>query len=266
MSVSDRNIAKNAKVGLKHLCIPLVVAASQTDRPFFILKPGYQFRLTELSARAIDETGAVTCDALICSDDAVIKAGALTVHATPEDLALALSRYLVGGKVVEKAAETGIGFTAAHVITALKHGIITVQIDNAGTVSTVVPAATQAYDTAAEALAAVPAADSGKLKIAHILIEAGAADWDANTDDMTAASDLTAITITMVAAASKATTGAIAFADLTTAAATLDSDRDDVVGSASENLVLVYTSDGTGALVNGFVNATIRPVPMNGER
>jgi hypothetical protein len=28
----------------------------------------------------------------------------------------------------------------------------------------------------------------------------------------------------------------------------------------------VYTSDGTGALVNGFVNATIRPVPMNGER
>lgn len=102
--------------------------------------------------------------------------------------------YLISGVQYSKAATDNLTFTLAHVVTALKHGIILVQINAAGTVSTKVPAATQAYDTAALALAALPAVDAGNVALGYITIEADAGDWTANTDDMTDGSDLTAAT------------------------------------------------------------------------
>ena len=50
-----------------------------------------------------------------------------------------------------------------------------VQINDAGTVSTKVPAATQAYDTAPLALAALPSADAGNVAIGYIAIANNAA-------------------------------------------------------------------------------------------
>ena len=98
-----------------------------------------------------------------------------------------------------KAATTAIAFSAAHVITASKYGIILVQITDAGVFSTKAGAATQttamAYNTSALALAAKPAVDSGNTEVGYFIIQNNTGDWTAQTDDLTAASDIQAITI-----------------------------------------------------------------------
>jgi hypothetical protein len=120
----------------------------------------------------------------------------LAIDAVPEKFKTTTTAYYrIAGVQYTKTAATAIAFSAAHVITALKFGIVLVQIDAAGTVTTKVPAATpttaMAYDTAALALAALPAPDAGNVALGHIAIEAGAANWDAITDDLTDASDVT---------------------------------------------------------------------------
>jgi hypothetical protein len=104
--------------------------------------------------------------------------------------------YLVNGISKTKAATDSLTFTAAHVITASKFGVILVQINAAGTVSTKVPASPQAYNDAPTALAALPAVDAGNVALGYIAIENNAGDWTANTDDMTDGSDLTTAAFT----------------------------------------------------------------------
>jgi hypothetical protein len=105
-------------------------------------------------------------------------------------------KYQISGVDYEKAATDNLTFSAAHAVAANKFGIILVQINAAGAISTKVPGATQNYDDAPTALAALPAADAGKIAIGRIAIAAGGAQWDANTDDMTNGSDLTTATFT----------------------------------------------------------------------
>jgi vacuolar-type H+-ATPase subunit F/Vma7 len=100
----------------------------------------------------------------------------------------------ISGVPYVKPATDALVFSAAHIVTALKYGVILIQQNAAGTISSKVPSSTQAYDSAPLALAALPTADSGNVALGYITISAGAANWDANTDDMTDASDLTAAT------------------------------------------------------------------------
>ncbi|MDB4914053.1 MAG: hypothetical protein JWM95_1697 [Gemmatimonadetes bacterium] len=127
----------------------------------------------------------------------VLSPAGLAIHSTPEQFKTTL-RFVgrLNGETFGKAATTALTFTAAHVVTASKFAVILVQITPTGTVSTKVPGATQAYDTAALALAALPTADAGNVAMGYIAIAAKAATWTANTDDMTAASDLTSATFT----------------------------------------------------------------------
>jgi len=267
--IQDHKIDPAAMASKHYFPFPAVVAASQTDRAFAHLVPGHSFELRELRASAVGVTAAITFDAVIVPPTAVIRAGALTVHSTPEQLALALSRYIVGGKVVEKAAASGITFSAAHVVTATKFGAILVQIDNTGAVTTKVGEATQttamAYDTAQEAINALPAADAGKLAIAYIVIEADAGDWTANTDDLTNGSDLTSATITMIAAQARVLSSALTPVAGEEVLGTRSTDRARVRGSKTDHLLLLYTTDGTGALVNGIVTAVLQARPGGGQ-
>jgi hypothetical protein len=131
----------------------------------------------------------------------VLYPAGLAIHSTPEQFKTT-NRFVgrLNGETFGKAATTALTFTAAHVVTASKHGIILVQVTPAGTVSTKVPAATpttaMAYDTAALALAALPAADAGNVAMGYIAIANNAGDWTGNTDDLTAASDVTTATFT----------------------------------------------------------------------
>lgn len=100
-----------------------------------------------------------------------------------------------------KAATDNLTFTAAHTINTgaaagIKYGVFLIQISDTGTVATKVPSADQVYTTAAAALAAKPAVDSGYTEIGSLVIGAKTgASWTANTDDMTAASDCASIVI-----------------------------------------------------------------------
>lgn len=116
--------------------------------------------------------------------------------------------YVIGGAAYAKVATDELTFTAAHVITASKFGIVLVQINAAGTVSTKVPASPQAYDSAPLALAALPAVDASNVALGYIAIENNAGDWTANTDDLTNASDVT--TASFVTTAARTVPAAIA--------------------------------------------------------
>lgn len=121
--------------------------------------------------------------------------GTLAIHATPEQFKTTTTAYYrIGSIQYSKAATTALTFSTGHVVSASKFGVILVQINAAGTVSTKVPLATQAYNSAPLALAALPAADTGNVALGYIAIAAKAATWTANTDDLTDGSDLTTAT------------------------------------------------------------------------
>ncbi|OFX13611.1 MAG: hypothetical protein A2W00_04435 [Candidatus Eisenbacteria bacterium RBG_16_71_46] len=124
--------------------------------------------------------------------NALIVDGNLAIDAVPEKFKTTqTAAFMLNGVSHTKAATTALTFTAAHVITASKFGVILIQINAAGTVSTKVPASPQAYNDAPTALAALPAADAGNIALGYIAIENNAGDWTANTDDLTNGSDVT---------------------------------------------------------------------------
>jgi hypothetical protein len=112
--------------------------------------------------------------------------------------------YKLGGAQYSKGATDNLTFSAGHIVSANKFGVILIQINAAGTISTKVPGATQSYNDAPSALAALPAVDAGNVALGYIAIANNAGDWTANTDDMTNGSDLT--TATFVDAAEVALT------------------------------------------------------------
>ncbi len=131
----------------------------------------------------------------VLTSTGVLYPAGLAIHSTPEEFKTT-NRFVgrLNGETFGKAATTALTFTANHVITASKFGVVLVQVTPAGTISTKVPGATQAYNSAALALAALPAADAGNVPMGYIAIANNAGDWTANTDDLTAASDVTTAT------------------------------------------------------------------------
>lgn len=146
----------------------------------------------------------------LLTSNAVLSPAGLAIHSTPEQFKTTL-RFVgrLNGETFGKAATTALTFTAAHVVTASKFGIVLVQITPAGVVSTKCPGATQttamAYNTAALALAALPAVDAGNVAMGYIAIANNTGDWTGNTDDLTAASDVTSATFTSYPALTFAT-------------------------------------------------------------
>lgn len=105
--------------------------------------------------------------------------------------------YRIGGVIYTKAATDNLVFTAAHVVGAAKYGIVLVQINAAGTISTKVPLTPQVYTSAALALAALPLPDAGNVMLGYVTLDNSGSDgstagaWTANTDDMTDTGDIT---------------------------------------------------------------------------
>lgn len=147
---------------------------------------------------------------LVDDETALLSIGTVLISATAEKFKTTTTMlYNLSGIQYSKSATDNLVFTAAHVVTALKFGIILLQINAAGTVSTKVPAATATtameYATSALALAALPAADADNVAFAYIIINADAGDWTANTDDMTDGSDLTTAVFTDLAVSTEET-------------------------------------------------------------
>ena len=127
--------------------------------------------------------------------NALLVDGALAIDATPEKFKTTqTAAYTVNGVSRTKAAASALTFSAAHVITASKYGVILVQINAAGTISTKVPASPQAYNSDVLALAALPSPDAGCVSLGYVAIANNTGDWTANTDDLTDGSDVTTAT------------------------------------------------------------------------
>lgn len=131
------------------------------------------------------------------ADNGAINTPGIAIGSTAEMFANGLFYYRLAATNYSKAANAaGTVFSSAHVISASKYGAIRIFINAAGTISTDVPLATQAYDTALEAITAADAVaiPANNIQIGMIVIQNDASLWTANTDDLTDASDVTKAT------------------------------------------------------------------------
>lgn len=250
------------------LVVPIITAVSQTARAAYMHALGYAYEIISITSYCVTEAGTVTVNPqkVDASYDGILVASGLAIDAVPEKFKTGAFTGFLDGLFFAKAAETAQVFSAAHVITANKYGIILIQNTAAGVESTKVPAATpttaMAYNTAAEALAALPSPDANNVSVGYILIANNAVDWTANTDDMTDGSDVTTATFTSatISAGSVDTilSSALGFTSGTQVAGALATDRLTRIFSATDVLNIPYTSDGTGALTNGFLSIKIR--------
>lgn len=247
---------------------PLAIGQSLTKRPALVIPFAHPRKLLGIGIYCEAITAAVTFDALWMGQNEIITAATLAIHSTPEQYAGGAMRARVSGLFVEKAAATAQTFTAAHVITASKHGIVMVQLGTGGTYTTKVPAATQAYDSAALALAAGLALspDADKVFVGYILIANNTGDWTANTDDLTDGSDVTTATfVNLAATAVTALGGAITPVALKRVAGTLSTTLNAIRTQAAKDLVVIYTSDGSAVLTRATIDIATRIYPAQGE-
>lgn len=268
--IGDNKVDPTSFLARRVIPAGISIAVSQTSRPFFRYKPGFNFELRRALLENLVLAGNVSVDAMIGSNDECFVAGALAIDGNPVKFQLGLSRYAIGGLVFEKAAATAIVFSAAHVVTAAKYGAILVQISNAGVVSSKITGATQttamAYTTLAAAIAALPVADAGKRAIGYITVLAGVGDWTANTSNMTNGSGATTVVFNTNAATVTSALGAAIIAVTgTVVEGVLNSDQTTVRGDRHQTLYLFYTSDGAGALTNGHCIVEISARRLAGQ-
>jgi hypothetical protein len=139
--------------------------------------------------------------------------GTLAIDAVPEKFKTTTeAKVSIAGAVITKAATTALVFSAAHVITANLYGVVLIQINAAGAISTKVPVSPQAYATAAAALAALPAPDAGNVALGYIAIANNAGDWTANTDDLANGVDVTTAAFVDATVTVLSTTNRVRFA------------------------------------------------------
>lgn len=267
MAVRDLKLLPSSAVAIHRDTFAPVIATSQTGRRVAIFKPGYEFMLLAAQLYARAYTAAVNFLITVVNGDGIVGAvdATLAINATAEKFQTAAIEYVIGGVGYSKASTSGAGvtFSAAHVVSATKFGVILVQINAAGTISTKVSSATQAFDSLAEALLLLPSPDSGNISLGYIGIEADAGDWTANTDDLTPGSDLTAVTYSDTA---PITPAMAAFAPV--AGEVVESATPTKVlghGNSDGLIVVQYTSDGTGAATDLLLTVRHRPYPLNGE-
>lgn len=272
MPIRDTKLLPESNVAEHLVPAAFATANSLAARPFFVFKPGYGFRVKRLGLSCRTKAGAAGINARIVRDKGVLSSPGLAISATPEETAIAACSYVIAGVAYNLAADATFPFTAAHVVTALKWGVILYQVDAAGTVTTKVPAATpttaMAYNTEAEAVKAVPAPDALNASLGYLLVNADAGNWVAITDDMTDGSDLTTAewvngpfgnTVSSVNTATLAAVGG-GYVE-----ATLSDDFRNLVGDEDAFVVLTLTTDGTGALTDPTAVLGIRPFPLSGE-
>ena len=151
--------------------------------------------LTSLAATKISACTVVLQGGMKDVETDVIDNPTMVEGSTTDRVATALFSYVISGVSYTKAAvAAGSEFSAAHVVSATKYGVIIMYVNAAGAISSIVPLATQAYASAALAHAAADALPIpvNKCLVGRILIAADAGAWTGNTDDLS--TDLTTAT------------------------------------------------------------------------
>ena len=279
----DRNIDPDSSYPLRQLNVPLqTIAVSQTKRAIWVHKFTRAVRLKAFSVYATAVTAALELFYYITSGNEPLVAATIVVDAVAEKYKnTAVSRYLsTTGVFHEVAANTAQTFTAAHTINNAASGqkwgtIVIQQAATTGVLSTKVISADQAYATQAEAEAAAlgVTADAGNFIVGAITIQSkNNTKWTANTDDMTVASDVAAVTFYGTGAG---TSGGVSFSGTVATPAcdvvpvAFTETAEDTFGKHvhrnNQYGVLCYTTDGAGAAVNAAVKLEFVPWPIRGD-
>ena len=136
--------------------------------------------------------------------DSIINAPTLSIGSTAENVATTAFQYRIDGVTYTKAAVTaGTALTAATINTGTAvgtyYGGFVLQINAAGTISSLPSGTDQVHATAAAALTAAQAvtATAGNVIIGYFVVTANAdSAWTAGTDDLTPASDCVTVSYT----------------------------------------------------------------------
>lgn len=272
MPIRDIKLLPNSKTAEHLFNSPVATAVSKTAQIIWTFKPGYNFKLTRVGLGNVEEAGAVSLQAYIVRDDGMLNSSALAIDAVPEKFKTGAFSYMIAGVGYAKAAATAEVFAAAYTVTASKWGAFLIQINAAGTVTSKVVSNAQAYATEAEAILALPAPTAANVRIGYITVNADSGGWTATTDDMTDGSDCTEANFysTPTAAPFLGNTVPVLGSALDAVSGkyvegTLSSEYKRSIGSATDIVVLTYTSDGSGALTAGLATVGIRAFPLNGE-
>ena len=267
MAVTDKKMDRNGNTAVKTAAFPLALTVSKTNRPYAVIRPGYDFVLKAVRLFCTAYTATVSLTVYLLDKlNAFITAPTLATDAVATKWKTGAFVARIAGTFVESAALTAQTFTAAHVVTKNLWGIILFQMDATGAVSTKVPAATQAYTSAAAALAGLPAPDADHVALGYAILQAAAlTDWTANTSDLTPASGVQSVAYTDSTAATAALSAAVTPTALKEVEGTLQTTVADIKGAATEDIVIVGTTDGTAVLTNGVIAVDYRPDHLNGE-
>jgi len=185
----------NASAGIVSTKLSSAVQTSLGKADSAYQKPGTGIPSTDMSAAVVTSLGkadtavqtevdpvAVPAINLLIDylSDGLLADGGLAEGTTPQKFKTTTTAiWTVGGVAKAKVAEDEIEFSTAFVINAVDatnagFGIVLVQVNASGVVSTKVPADPQAYASAALALAELPAVDVSNVALGYIAIEVDA--------------------------------------------------------------------------------------------
>jgi len=192
-------------------------------------------------------------------NSSLVQIGTILITAAPEKFKTTTTAIaVVRGATITKAATDNLTFTAANTINTGAAagdfwGAWKVELGLDGTVYTHSVSADQVYVSEAAAIAALPATTTGRAFLGYITVEANnGADWVANTDDMTVASDCQAANFynNAVVADVAVVAGTVA-ADLTAANPT--GFAADLAAAVPTGAVVGATSYGTGTVADPLI-------------
>lgn len=128
--------------------------------------------------------------------DGVLSKPLITVNADPTKFDVSAFSYVIGGQVYHKAAVAALAFSAVHATGIGAWLGVQFTINRDGTIVTIGNPNTGDQDFATEALAfaSMLNAPAGSIRFGTLTLKTTAADWDANTDSLSAA-DLNSITM-----------------------------------------------------------------------
>jgi len=258
MLTRDQNVDANSLLVRRSMTMSLAPAISLVNECAFLYRAPHNLQVLGAQVYCRTTAGTVAVQLYRATDTQIVLPGLLAIDATPEKFKLITNTIIatVAGVVIRKAPTTANVFSAAYTVNNAQGagtahwGAFLVSINASGTVSTKAVSADQDYATEALAIAALPAADAGKVAVGYITVQAktGGLKWTANTDDLTPTSDCTTAHFVNTAA------GPTVTSSITPVAA----DSVDAVMTAGngalaedENLLVLVNTDGSGALVDG---------------
>lgn len=265
--IQDRNIHRDARALRKSvtLSVPDIAAGDvDSDVPFAIIQPRYNFRVMDLEFFGDLATAAAALQASVVSDLDVVGSpqfgAAAAVTFTIEEL-----NQLDAGVFVNVAATAAQAFSDAFTVVDGGWGVVLVQIDGAQAITTKVPQLSMGFATEADALNACPVPDSGNGVVGILTIEASGADFDATVDNTS-----TANAFNTYDRSGHVVSVAIGTDQYGNAA--LGQNLKDPAGrrilegaGGSDLLVLSQRSAGAADFTNGQAIVEYRPVPAGGE-